>query len=87
MQLRGLPPFYSKKYDLKQHPNHKYTAEADKQKNAFSFNKLINRRRWPGLTEECEVYEATVPDEALTDGNILNYDDIDGPDAFVEMSL
>ena len=21
MQLRGLPPFYSKKYDLKQHPN------------------------------------------------------------------
>ena len=85
LQLRGLPPFYSKKYDLKQHPNYKYTAEADKQKNAFSLDKLTNRRRRPGLAEECEVYEATVPDEALTDEDedILNYDDLDDPDAFV----
>ena len=83
LQLRGLPPFYSKKYDLKQHPNYKYTAEADKQKNAFSLDKLINRRRRSGLAEECEVYEATVPDEALTDEDILNYDDLDDPDAFV----
>ena len=85
LQLRGLPPFYSKKYDLKQHPNYKYTAEADKQKNALSLDKLINRRRRPGLAEECEVYEATVPDEALTDEDedILNYDDLDDPDAFV----
>src|SRR5699024_10574846 len=85
LQLRGLPPFYSKKYDLKQHPNYKYTAEADKQKNAFSLDKLINRRRRPGLAEECEVYEATVPDEALTDEDedILNYDDLDDLDAFV----
>ena len=85
LQLRGLPPFYSKKYDLKQHPNYKYTAEADKQKNAFSLDKLINHRRRPGLAEECEVYEATVPDEALTDEDedILNYDDLDDPDAFV----
>ena len=30
LQLRGLPPFYSKKYDLKLHPNYRYTAEADK---------------------------------------------------------
>ncbi|WP_164510392.1 VirD4-like conjugal transfer protein, CD1115 family, partial [Agathobaculum sp. Marseille-P7918] len=29
LQLRGLPPFFSSKYDLKQHPNYKYTAEAD----------------------------------------------------------
>ena len=85
LQLRGLPPFYSKKYDLKQHPNYKYTAEADKKKNAFSLDRLINRRRRPGLNEECEGYEATVPDEALTDEDedILNYDDLDDPDAFV----
>ena len=85
LQLRGLPPFYSKKYDLKQHPNYKYTAEVDKKKNAFSLDRLINRRRRPGLDEECEVYEATVPDEALTDEDedILNYDDLDDPDAFV----
>ena len=84
LQLRGLPPFYSPKYDLKKHPNYKYTAEADKQKNAFDLDKLINRRRRPGLNEACEMYEVSVPDDALTeeDEDILNYDDIDDPDAF-----
>ena len=85
LQLRGLPPFFSRKYDLKQHPNYRYTAEADKTKNAFDLDKLINRRRRPGLNEVCEVYEAAVPEDALTaeDENILSYDDIDDPDAFV----
>ena len=32
LQLRGLPPFLSPKYDLKKHPNYKYTAEFDKKK-------------------------------------------------------
>ena len=84
LQLRGLPPFYSPKYDLKKHPNYKYTAEADRQKNAFDLDKLINRRRRPGLNEACEMYEVAVPDDALTeeDEDILNYDDIDDPDAF-----
>ena len=84
LQLRGLPPFYSRKYDLKQHPNYKFTAEADK-KNAFNLDRLINRRRRPGLAEACEVYEVDVPAEALTDEDedILNYDDLDDPDAFV----
>ena len=85
LQLRGLPPFYSKKYDLKQHPNYRFTAEADKVKNAFDLDKLIDRRRRPGMNEECEMYEVSVPDEALTDEDedILNYDDLDDPDAFV----
>ena len=85
LQFRGLPPFYSKKYDLKQHPNYRFTAEADKVKNAFDLDRLIDRRRRPGMNEECEVYEVSVPDEAITDEDedILNYDDIDDPDAFV----
>ena len=84
LQLRGLPPFFSPKYDLKRHPNYRYTAEADKQKNAFDLDRLINRRRRPGLNESCTMYEVTVPDDALTeeDEDILNYDDIDDPDAF-----
>ena len=84
LQLRGLPPFYSRKYDLKQHPSYRFTAEADKVKNAFDLDRLINRRRRPGLNEMCEVFNADVPDDALTgeDEDILNYDDIDDPDAF-----
>ena len=85
LQLRGLPPFFSSKYDLKQHPNYKYTAEADKKKNAFDLDKLINRRRRPGLNEACEVYEVDVSDAGPVseDEDILNYDDVDDPDAYV----
>ena len=85
LQLRGLSPFFSPKYDLKQHPNYKYTSEADKQKNAFDLDKLINRRRRPGLNEACEVYEIDVSDTGPVseDEDILNYDDVDDPDAYV----
>ncbi len=85
LQLRGLPPFFSSKYDLKQHPNYKYTAEADKKKNAFDLDKLINRRRRPGLNEACEVYEVDASEAGPVneDEDILNYDDVDDPDAYV----
>ena len=85
LQLRGLPPFFSSKYDLKQHPNYKYTAEADKKKNAFDLDKLIKRRRRPGLNEACEVYEVDVSEAGPVseDEDILNYDDVDDPDAYV----
>ena len=85
LQLRGLPPFFSSKYDLKQHPNYRYTAEADKKKNAFDLDKLINRRRRPGLSEACEVYEVDASDTGPVneDEDILNYDDVDDPDAYV----
>ena len=84
LQLRGLPPFYSRKYDLKSHPNYKYTAEADK-RNAFDLGRLTSRRmRKIDPNEEYTVYEVDVPDEHLEeDEDILNYDDLDDPDAFV----
>ena len=84
LQLRGLPPFYSPKYDLKQHPNYKFTEEADKKRNAFDLDRLIRRRRRPGLDEACEVYQVDEP-IPLTDEDedILNYDDVDDPDALM----
>ena len=85
LQLRGLRPFFSPKYDLKQHPNYRYTAEADK-KNAFDLSRLIKRRMDKlDPREQYTVYEAEVPDEANIgeDEDIFNYDDLDDPDAFV----
>ena len=85
LQLRGLPPFYSPKYDIKQHPNYKYTAEADKKKNAFDLSRLIKRRMDRlNPNEEYAVYEVDGPGDALTaeDEDILSYDDIDDPDAY-----
>lgn len=85
LQLRGLPPFYSPKYDLKKHPNYKYTAEADK-RNAFDLGRLTSRRmKKIDPNEEYTVYEVDVPDEGHMeeDEDILNYDDLDDPDTFV----
>ena len=85
IQLRGLRPFFSPKYDLKQHPNYRYTAEADK-KNSFDLSRLINRRMEKlDPDEQYTVYEADMLDEANIgeDEDILNYDDLDDPDAFV----
>ncbi len=47
--------------------------------------KLINRRRRPGLNEACEVYEVDVSEAGPVseDEDILNYDDVDDPDAYV----
>lgn len=80
LQLRGLRPFLSPKYDLKKHPNYKYTAEADKKRNAFRLEKLISTRLKLNPEEVYEVYAAGDADSAEDD--ILNYDDLDDPDAF-----
>lgn len=43
LQLRGVRPFLSDKYDLTQHPNYKLTADYDK-KNTFDIEKFLNRK-------------------------------------------
>ncbi len=78
LQLRGLRPFYSLKYDLKRHPNYGQTAEADKKRNAFDPVRLVTRRMERlAPDEQYTVYEVEVDDD-----DIFNYDDIDDPDAF-----
>ena len=43
LQLRGVRPFLSEKYDLTQHPNYKYTADFDK-KLTFNIEKYLDTR-------------------------------------------
>lgn len=43
LQLRGVRPFLSDKYDLTQHPNYKYTADYDK-KLVFDIEKYLDTR-------------------------------------------
>ena len=82
LQLRGLPPFFSPKYDLKQHPNYRYTAEHDSKRNAFHLERLTSRRLRLKPEEEYTVYEVDASDED-EDADILNYDDLDSADDFV----
>lgn len=85
LQLRGLRPFLSPKYDLKKHPNYRRTAEADK-RNAFDPARLVNRRmKRLHPNEPYTVYEVDADEEAAAideNEDILNYDDVDDPEAF-----
>ena len=82
LQLRGLRPFLSPKYDLRKHPNFKYTAEADK-RNTFDASRLVNRRMKLNPDEEYTVYEVDGPvTDIYGDEDILDYSDLDDPDAF-----
>ncbi len=82
LQLRGLRPFLSPKYDLRKHPNFKYTVEADN-KNAFDIGKLVNRRLKLNPNELYTVIEVDGEDTATAeDEDILDYSDLDDPDAY-----
>lgn len=82
LQLRGLPPFFSPKYDLKKHPNYKYTAEFDKKKNAFHLESLFRHRPLRlKPDDEYTVYEVDGSDTDEED-DLLNFDDLDS-DEFV----
>ena len=57
LQLRGVRPFLSDKYDLTQHPNYRYTADYDKWY-TFDIEKYLNRRMKLKKDEVFEVVEA-----------------------------
>ena len=56
LQLRGVRPFLSDKYDITQHPNYKYTADADP-KNAFDIERYLKARLKLKPNQVCDVYE------------------------------
>ena len=61
LQLRGVRPFLSEKYDLTKHPNYHLTSDADK-KNTFDIEKFLSRK----LTLHAEDrYTVVRPDEAI----------------------
>ena len=61
LQLRGVRPFLSEKYDLTKHPNYFLTSDADK-KNAFDIEKFLSRK----LTLRADDrYTVVTPDETI----------------------
>ena len=57
LQLRGVSPFLSDKYDITQHPDYKYTSDFDK-KYTFDIEKYLNRRMRLKAEDEYEVISA-----------------------------
>ena len=62
LQLRGLRPFLSDKYDITKHPNYKYLSDADP-KNTFDVEKYMSRRLKLKADEEYDVYEIDETDD------------------------
>ena len=57
LQLRGVRPFISDKYDLTQHPNYKLTSDYDP-KNTFDIEKYLNRKEKINHNDEFVVIDA-----------------------------
>lgn len=65
MQLQGVRPFYSKKYDLTQHPMYRWTADANK-KYTLNVKQYLSRRLRLQPDETYEVYDlGDTADEAV----------------------
>ena len=65
LQLRGVRPFLSNKYDITKHPNYKYTSDFDK-KNALDMERFLSHRLRLKPDTVCEVFEAN-PSGSLPD--------------------
>ena len=65
LQLRGVRPFLSNKYDITKHPNYKYTSDFDK-KNALDIERFLSHRLRLKPDTVCEVFEVN-PSGALPD--------------------
>ena len=62
LQLRGVRPFLSDKFDITRHPNYRFLADSDK-KNAFDIVRFLSTRLKPKPSEVYDVYEVDVSEE------------------------
>ena len=65
LQLRGVRPFLSDKFDITRHPNYRFLADADK-KNTFDIMRFLSTRLKPKPSEVYDVYEVDVSEEDET---------------------
>ena len=62
LQLRGVRPFLSEKYDITKHPNYKYLSDADR-RNTFDVEKFLSTKLKVKPEETYDSYEAAVTEE------------------------
>ncbi|MEL5898336.1 type IV secretory system conjugative DNA transfer family protein [Clostridium sporogenes] len=65
LQLRGVRPFLSDKYDITKHPNYKYLSDFDK-RNTFNIEKYLSTKLKVKSSEVFDVYEIDLADESET---------------------
>ncbi len=65
LQLRGVRPFLSDKYDITKHPNYRYLSDANP-KYAFDIEKFLSTRLKPKPDEKYDAYEIEVTEESAS---------------------
>lgn len=60
LQLRGVRPFLSNKYDITKHPHYQYTSDADP-RNAFQIEKYLSGKLKLNANDIYDVYEMDIP--------------------------
>ena len=63
LQLRGVRPFLSEKYDITKHPNYKYLSDADR-RNTFDIEKFLSTKLKVKPEETYDSYEVAVTEES-----------------------
>ena len=63
LQLRGVRPFLSEKYDITKHPNYKYLSDADR-RNTFDMEKFLSTKLKVKPEETYDSYEVVVTEES-----------------------
>lgn len=66
LQLRGVRPFLSDKFDITKHPNYKYTSDFDK-RNELDIERFLSPQLRLKKDDSCAVYECTVSDDSPAD--------------------
>lgn len=64
LQLRGVRPFLSEKYDITKHPNYKYLSDADR-RNTFDIEKFLSTKLKVKPEETYEVYKIDADSEKV----------------------
>ena len=62
LQLRGVRPFLSEKYDITKHPNYKYLSDADR-RNTYDIEKFLSTKLKVKPEETYDSYEVAVTEE------------------------
>lgn len=70
LQLRGVRPFLSDKYDITIHPNYKYLSDSNP-RNAFNIEKFLSRRLKLRLEEEYAAFEVSVEEHSDDDEALM----------------
>ena len=65
LQLRGVRPFLSDKYDITRHPNYKYLADSDK-KNALDIGRFLSAKLAIKKKEVFDVYQVDMNETTKT---------------------